>query len=48
MLTPGDFKNVYQQNVLFTEKLTHDKLLNALETELSLKNEKTAKFGFVN
>jgi SpoVK/Ycf46/Vps4 family AAA+-type ATPase len=48
LLTPGDFKNVYQQNILLAQDISHDKLLDDLTVEVSLKNEKTAKIGFVN
>jgi SpoVK/Ycf46/Vps4 family AAA+-type ATPase len=48
LLTPGDFKNVYQQNILLAQDLPHDKLIDDLTVEVLLKNENRSKIGFVN
>jgi len=48
MLTPGDFKTVYQRHAFFTKaEVSHPKLISALREELVAKNGKAnRKMGF--
>ena len=47
MLTPGDFKVVYQKYMfLEKEELNHDMIIDALNTEVETKNEKIRRIGF--
>ena len=47
MLTPGDFRNIFQQHVLLSaNELSHQRLITALEYEVRNKNEKVKRIGF--